>query len=103
MKTLHPKIYGGVLALRDNDTHQKQMAENAIDPIDMIVVNLYPFEEVIKKDNVELMEAIENIDIGGPTMLRAAAKNYQYVTLVTHPEDYENLLKELKQNKGFIS
>lgn len=103
VKTLHPKIYGGVLALRDNDTHLQQMAENEIEPIDMIVVNLYPFEEVIKKEDVDLMEAIENIDIGGPTMLRAAAKNYQYVTIVTHPEDYKELLKELKKNKGSIS
>lgn len=103
VKTLHPKIYGGVLALRDNDTHLQQMTENGMEPIDMIIVNLYPFEEVIKKDNVDLMEAIENIDIGGPTMLRAAAKNYQYVTLVTHPEDYEDLLKELKENNGSIS
>lgn len=103
VKTLHPKIYGGILALRDNDTHLQQMAENEIEPIDMIVVNLYPFEEVIKKEDVDLMEAIENIDIGGPTMLRAAAKNYQYVTIVTHPEDYKELLKELKKNKGSIS
>jgi len=103
VKTLHPKIYGGVLALRNNDTHLQQMAENELEPIDMIVVNLYPFEEVIKKEDVDLMEAIENIDIGGPTMLRAAAKNYQYVTIVTHPEDYKELLKELKNNKGSIS
>ena len=103
VKTLHPKIYGGVLALRDNDTHLQQMSENDMEPIDMIVVNLYPFEEVIKKENVDLMEAIENIDIGGPTMLRAAAKNYQHVTLVTHPEDYNDLIKELKKNKGGIS
>jgi len=103
VKTLHPKIYGGVLALRDNDTHLQQMAENNLEPIDMIVVNLYPFEEVIKKEDVDFMEAIENIDIGGPTMLRAAAKNYQYVTIVTHPEDYKELLKELKKNKGSIS
>jgi len=94
VKTLHPKIYGGVLALRNNDTHLQQMAENELEPIDMIVVNLYPFEEVIKKEDVDLMEAIENIDIGGPTMLRAAAKNYQYVTIVTHPEDYKELLKD---------
>ena len=102
VKTLHPKIYGGVLALRNNETHLKQMTENGMEPIDMIVVNLYPFEQVIKKENVDIMEAIENIDIGGPTMLRAAAKNYQYVTLVTHPEDYSDLLVELKKNKGSI-
>ena len=103
VKTLHPKIYGGVLALRDNETHIKQMQDNDMQPIDMIIVNLYPFEEVIKKENVDFMEAIENIDIGGPTMLRAAAKNYQYVTLVTHPEDYDDLLEELRQNNGSIS
>ncbi len=103
VKTLHPKIYGGVLALRDNDAHLQQMAENNLEPIDMIVVNLYPFEEVIKKEDVDFKEAIENIEIGGPTMLRAAAKNYQYVTIVTHPEDYKELLKELKKNKGSIS
>ncbi len=103
VKTLHPKIHGGVLAIRDDETHVKQMKENNIEPIDMVVVNLYPFEEVIKKEGVELSEAIENIDIGGPTMLRAAAKNYQYVTIVTHPEDYKDLLKELKKNKGRIS
>ena len=103
VKTLHPKIYGGVLALRENETHLQQMQENDMQPIDMIIVNLYPFEEVIKKENVDFMEAIENIDIGGPTMLRAAAKNYQYVTLVTHPEDYNDLLEELRQNNGAIS
>ena len=79
------------------------MKENGIEPIDMVIVNLYPFEEVIKKENVELSEAIENIDIGGPTLLRAAAKNYEYVTLVTDPEDYKDLLKELKKNKGAIT
>lgn len=103
VKTLHPKIHGGVLALRGDATHEAQMKENGIEPIDMVIVNLYPFEEVIKKEDVELSEAIENIDIGGPTLLRAAAKNYQYVTLVTHPEDYKDLLKELKKNKGGIS
>lgn len=103
VKTLHPKIHGGILAIKDDETHISQMKENNIEPIDMVVVNLYPFEEVIKKEGVELSEAIENIDIGGPTMLRAAAKNYQYVTIVTHPEDYKLLLKELKKNKGKIS
>lgn len=103
VKTLHPKIHGGILAVRGNDIHTQHMAENNIEPIDMVVVNLYPFEEVIKKDDVDLMEAIENIDIGGPTMLRAAAKNYQYVTIITNPEDYKTVLKELKKNKGSIS
>ncbi len=103
VKTLHPKIHGGVLALRDDKTHLAQMKENGIEPIDMVIVNLYPFEEVIKNEKVDLGEAIENIDIGGPTLLRASAKNYQFVTIVTHPEDYKDILKELKKNKGAIS
>jgi len=103
VKTLHPKMHGGILALRDEETHVAQMKEHDIEPIDMVVVNLYPFEEVIKKEDVDLSEAIENIDIGGPTMLRSAAKNYQHVTIVTHPEDYKDLLKEMKKNKGAVS
>ncbi|HSC35034.1 MAG TPA: bifunctional phosphoribosylaminoimidazolecarboxamide formyltransferase/IMP cyclohydrolase [Thermodesulfobacteriota bacterium] len=103
VKTLHPKIHGGILALRDDKTHELQMKENGIEPIDMVIVNLYPFEEVIKNEKVELSEAIENIDIGGPTLLRASAKNYEHVTLVTDPGDYKDLLKELKKNKGAIS
>ncbi len=103
VKTLHPKIHGGILAVRENKNHLKEMKENDIEGIDMVVLNLYPFEQVIKKENVELSEAIENIDIGGPTMLRSAAKNYQYVTIVTNPEDYKNVIKELNSNKGSIS
>lgn len=103
VKTLHPKIHGGILGLRDDEAHIKQMKENGIEPIELIVVNLYPFEDVIKKEDVDLSEAIENIDIGGPTLLRAAAKNYKFVTILTHPEDYKDLLKELKKNKGAVS
>ena len=103
VKTLHPKLHGGILALRDDEGHSKQMEENGIEPIDLIVVNLYPFEEVIKKEGTSLEEAIENIDIGGPTMLRAAAKNYRYVTLVTHPGDYKGVLEELNNNNGSVS
>jgi phosphoribosylaminoimidazolecarboxamide formyltransferase / IMP cyclohydrolase len=103
VKTLHPKLYGGILAMRDNESHLKQIKENGIEPIDLVVVNLYPFEDVIKKEDVDLSEAIENIDIGGPTLLRAAAKNYKFVTIVTNPEDYKDLLKELKKNKGAVS
>ncbi|MGI9534108.1 MAG: bifunctional phosphoribosylaminoimidazolecarboxamide formyltransferase/IMP cyclohydrolase [Thermodesulfobacteriota bacterium] len=102
VKTLHPKIHGGILAIRGNENHQKEMSDNNIEPIDMVVVNLYPFEEVIKKDGVELGEAIENIDIGGPTMLRAAAKNYKDVSIVTDYNDYEEIINELKNN-GNIS
>lgn len=103
VKTLHPKIYGGILAIRDNKDHKADMAANSIEPIDMVIVNLYPFEQVIKKDNVSLSEAIENIDIGGPAMLRAAAKNYKDVSIVTDPGDYNKILKELGKNKGSVS
>ena len=103
VKTLHPKVHGGLLAIRDDENHMSQMNENDIEAIDMVIVNLYPFEEVIKKEDVEFSEAIENIDIGGPTMLRSAAKNYKYVTIVTNPEDYKLISKELKKNKGSIS
>ncbi len=103
VKTLHPKIHGGILAVRDKEPHIKQMKKNGIKPIDLVVVNLYPFEEVIKKEDVSLAEAIENIDIGGPTMLRAAAKNYKYVTIVTDPADYKRIINELKSNDGMIT
>ena len=103
VKTLHPKIHGGILAIRDNENHQKDMSDNDIEPIDMVVVNLYPFEEVIKKDNVTLEEAIENIDIGGPTMLRAAAKNYKNVSIVTDPADYGDIVSEIKSNNGSVN
>jgi phosphoribosylaminoimidazolecarboxamide formyltransferase/IMP cyclohydrolase len=103
LKTLHPKIHGGLLALRDNDTHMKAATDHHIDMIDMIVVNLYRFEETVAKENVSLEESIENIDIGGPTMLRAAAKNYRYVTVVTDPGDYPIILKEMEDTGGSIS
>ena len=87
VKTLHPKIHGGILAMRDNKKHMEQMSELDIESIDFVVVNLYPFKETITKDGVSLEDAIENIDIGGPTMLRAAAKNYRDVVVVTDPSD----------------
>lgn len=103
VKTLHPKIHGGILAIRDDKKHIDDMDKNDIDPIDIIVVNFYPFIDVIKKKDVSLDEAIENIDIGGPTMLRAAAKNFKFVTIVHDPQDYNLVLKELKKNNGHIS
>jgi len=103
VKTLHPKIHGGILALRDKPEHLKIMEEQGIPPIDMVIVNLYPFEETIKKPDCSLEEAIENIDIGGPTMLRSAAKNYRFVTVVIDPDDYETILSELKTNRKKIS
>src|SRR5512143_2703222 len=84
LKSLHPKIHGGLLSVRANAEHMKQIKEHQIGLIDMVVVNLYPFEETIKKGNTALEEAIENIDIGGPSMLRSAAKNYQSVAVVPH-------------------
>lgn len=97
VKTLHPKIHGGLLQRRDLSDHQKQAKDHQIPTIDLVVVNLYPFEETIKKDGVTLEEAIENIDIGGPSMLRSAAKNYQSVTVITDPADYEIVLAEMNE------
>lgn len=97
VKTLHPKIHGGILAVRDNENHMKQLEELQIKPIDIVIVNLYPFKKTIERDGVPLEEAIENIDIGGPTMLRSSAKNYKDVTVVTDPSDYELIIKELKE------
>jgi len=96
VKTLHPKVHGGLLAIRGNAEHMKQIKELGIEPIDLVVINLYPFKETILKGNIELEEAIENIDIGGPTMLRAAAKNYQDVVVVVDPSDYNAILEELE-------
>ncbi len=103
VKTLHPRIHGGILSIRDNETHIEDMEKNNIGPIDIVVVNFYPFIDVIKKDGVSLDEAIDNIDIGGPTMLRSAAKNYKYVTIIHDPADYKVVLKELKKNGGHVS
>jgi len=88
VKTLHPKVHGGLLFLRDNEEHRKQAKAHDIEPIDLVVVNLYPFEQTIAKPDVTLEHAIENIDIGGPSMLRSAAKNYRSVTVITDPADY---------------
>jgi phosphoribosylaminoimidazolecarboxamide formyltransferase / IMP cyclohydrolase len=99
VKTLHPKVHGGLLAIRENDEHMRQIKELGIDPIDMVIINLYPFKKTVLKGHVELEEAIENIDIGGPTMLRAAAKNYQDVVVIVDPLDYKKVLDELKVSK----
>ncbi len=103
VKTLHPKIHGGILALRDNPKHMNALTEHGIKKIDMIVVNLYPFEQTISKPDVTFEEAIENIDIGGPTMIRAAAKNFRYVVVVVDPADYETVLQEMREQKGEVS
>jgi phosphoribosylaminoimidazolecarboxamide formyltransferase/IMP cyclohydrolase len=96
VKTIHPRIAGGILAMREKDDHLKSLAEHGIPLIDLVVVNLYQFEKVASKPGATLEEMIENIDIGGPTLIRAAAKNYQDVAVVTSPEDYEEVLDELK-------
>ncbi len=97
VKTLHPKVHAGILAMRSNPNHMKQLQDLNIDTIDFVVVNLYPFKQTILKDNVTREECVENIDIGGPTMLRSAAKNYQDVAVITDPNDYEIVLKELTE------
>ena len=102
VKTLHPVIHGGILAIRDNKQHMETLRELRITPIDLVVINLYPFKVTIQKEAVSLEEAIENIDIGGPTMLRSAAKNYRDVTVITEPGDYQGVIEELK-NSGNTS
>ena len=97
VKTLNPKIHGGILAVRDNPEHVQQMEQNGIEPIDLVVVNLYPFKKTVAKPNVTLEDAIENIDIGGPAMIRAAAKNFKFVTVVTNPERYDEIAALIKE------
>lgn len=99
VKTLDPHIHAGILAMRSNAEHMKQIESLGVTPIDLVVVNLYPFKQTILKEEVELHDAIENIDIGGPTMLRSAAKNYQDVSVIIDPADYATVLTELKENK----
>ncbi len=101
VKTLHPKVHGGILARRDID--QQVMLENGIKEIDLVIVNLYPFIETIAKENTKLETAIENIDIGGPSMVRSAAKNNLYVGVVVEPNDYEKILQEIKENDGSLT
>jgi phosphoribosylaminoimidazolecarboxamide formyltransferase/IMP cyclohydrolase len=103
VKTMHPKIAGGLLAVRSNPEHMRAIAEHGITPIDMVVVNLYRFGDVAARAEAPLEELIENIDIGGPTMLRAAAKNYQDVAVVVSPDDYPAILDELRSNHGELS
>ena len=100
LKTLHPKVHGGLLHRRDDKEHVAQAKANDIPPIDLVVVNLYPFEETVANPDVTLEEAIENIDIGGPSMLRSAAKNHSHVTVIVDPADYPRVIEEMKENKG---
>jgi phosphoribosylaminoimidazolecarboxamide formyltransferase/IMP cyclohydrolase len=103
VKTLHPKIHGAFLALRDNANHVQSMQEHGIEPIDLVVVNLYPFQETIAKEDVSLEEAVENIDIGGPAMIRSASKNWRDVAVVTDAKLYAGVLQEMKENDGSLS
>jgi len=100
VKTLHPKVHGGLLQRRDSEEHQQQAKENDIPQIDMVVVNLYPFEETVAQEGVTLEEAIEKIDIGGPSMLRSAAKNYKHVTVICDTADYPRALEEMSEHEG---
>lgn len=97
VKTLHPKVHGGILAQRNNADHQVQMAQHGLQPIDLIAVNLYAFDKATADADCTVANAIENIDIGGPTMLRAAAKNFQDVTVLVDPADYPQVLSELRE------
>ena len=103
VKTLHPKVHGGILHIRDNPQHRAAVAEHGIEPIDMVVVNLYAFEKTASKPGVEFHDIIENIDIGGPSMVRSAAKNFQDVAIVTSPADYDAIAKELSASGGSLS
>ncbi|HWI40311.1 MAG TPA: bifunctional phosphoribosylaminoimidazolecarboxamide formyltransferase/IMP cyclohydrolase, partial [Verrucomicrobiae bacterium] len=103
VKTLHPKVHGGLLGMRENPEHVETMKAHGIEPIDMVVVNLYPFEATVAKADCTLEDAIENIDIGGPTMLRSAAKNNSHVTVLVDPADYAVVLGEMAANGGVVS
>ena len=103
VKTLHPRVHGGLLAIRDNDEHVAALEQHGIQPIDLVVVNLYPFAETIKREGVTREEAIEQIDIGGPAMIRSAAKNARDVAVIISPEQYAQVIEELNQNNGALS
>src|SRR4030066_1407134 len=103
VKTLHPAIHGGILAMRSKDEHMEAIRKHGIEPIDMVVVNLYPFEATGAEPGVKLEDAVENIDIGGPSMIRSAAKNHAAVAVVTSPAQYEPVLRELKESDCHLS
>lgn len=103
VKTLHPKIFAGILAKREDPEHIEQTTKMKISLIDLVVVNLYPFAQVVKKRRVNLEEAIENIDIGGPSLIRAAAKNFHSVAVIVNPEKYGVIIDELKKQNGYLS
>ncbi|OGB90933.1 MAG: bifunctional phosphoribosylaminoimidazolecarboxamide formyltransferase/IMP cyclohydrolase [candidate division NC10 bacterium RIFCSPLOWO2_02_FULL_66_22] len=103
VKTLHPRIHGGLLGIRENPEHERQMAAQGIVPIDLVAITLYPFEATTARPDVSLAEAVENIDIGGPAMIRSAAKNFEAVAVIVDPQEYGSILDELKRNDGWLS
>jgi phosphoribosylaminoimidazolecarboxamide formyltransferase/IMP cyclohydrolase len=103
VKTLHPKVHGGILGRRDRPEHLQAMEDHGISPIDLVVINLYPFEATVARESCTLEDAIENIDIGGPAMVRSSAKNFDAVTIVVNPKDYETVLRELRENEGSVT
>src|ERR1700686_3124639 len=103
VKTLHPRLYAGLLARRDDVEHLRAAAEQGIEPVDLVCVNLYPFEATLARGDASLEEIVENIDIGGPTMIRAAAKNHLFAAVVVDPADYARVLGELKESGGHLS
>lgn len=103
VKTLHPKVHGGILGRRDRPEHMQSMQEHGIKPIDLVAINLYPFEATIAKESCTLEEAVENIDIGGPALVRSAAKNFDAVTVVVNPADYDAVLQEIRENQGSVT
>ncbi|XAM00303.1 IMP cyclohydrolase [Phycisphaeraceae bacterium D3-23] len=100
VKTLHPKVHGGLLALRDREGHAASLKEHGITPIDLVCVNLYPFEKTVADESVSDADAVEQIDIGGPSMVRSAAKNHAYVTIVTDPAQYDRVVNDIEHNDG---
>src|SRR5271168_405744 len=103
VKTLHPRLYAGLLARRDEDEHLRAAAEQGIEQVDLVCVNLYPFEQTLARGDASEREIVENIDIGGPTMIRAAAKNSAFAAVVVDPADYERVLRELRESAGRLS
>jgi len=103
VKTLHPKIHGALLGLRDKKEHTDAMAEHGIEPIDLVCVNLYPFEATVARSDCTFEEAVENIDIGGPSMIRSAAKNHKFVTVVTSPGQYAQVIEQMRNNDGAVA
>ena len=103
VKTLHPKVHGGLLGRRDNPKDREEMETHGISRIDMVVVNLYPFEATVAREGCSLEEAIENIDIGGPTMIRSGAKNCRHVSVIVDPADYDTIIAEMRENQGVVS